>query len=77
MWASKSVSASADVNARTGSVFVANGAKAVQRSIRTGAAAGDWVEVTGGLRAGERVITRGVFNVKAGDPLAIGQVTGE
>jgi multidrug efflux pump subunit AcrA (membrane-fusion protein) len=45
--------------------------------VRTGTPGGDWVEVTAGLRPGERVVTRGVFNVKAGDPLAIGQVTGE
>ena len=66
-----------DVNAKTGSVFVVNGATADLREVRTGTPGGDWVEVTAGLRPGERVVTRGVFNVKAGDPLAIGQVTGE
>jgi RND family efflux transporter MFP subunit len=66
-----------NVDAKAGAVFVANGATAESRDVRTGMLAGDWVEVTSGLRPGERVITRGVFNVKAGDPLAIGQVTGE
>jgi membrane fusion protein, multidrug efflux system len=66
-----------DVNAKTGSVFVVDGSTATPREVRTGTPVGDWVEVTSGLRPGERVVTRGVFNVKAGDPLAIGQVTGE
>ncbi len=66
-----------DVNTKTGSVYVANRTTAEARQVRTGTAGGDWVEIVSGLRPGERVVTRGVFNVKAGDPLAVGQVTGE
>jgi membrane fusion protein (multidrug efflux system) len=66
-----------DVNAGTGSVFLANGRQAEHRDIRTGAVSGDWVEVAAGLQAGDRVITRGVFNLKDGDPLIVGPESGE
>lgn len=56
-----------DVAARTADLFVADGGVARRKTVRTGAASGDAVEVTSGLSAGESVITRGGFNVKDGD----------
>lgn len=60
-----------DLAARSAVVFVVNGEKAVRKSIETGAAAGDDVEVTKGLSAGEQVVTRGGFNLSDGDRIAV------
>jgi multidrug efflux pump subunit AcrA (membrane-fusion protein) len=38
-----------------------------RKPIQTGAVAGERVEVVGGLRAGEEVVTRGGFNLRDGD----------
>lgn len=56
-----------DTVARSALVFVVEGGKARQRAIQTGAAAGDAVEVTGGLKPGDEVVTRGGFNLRDGD----------
>jgi membrane fusion protein (multidrug efflux system) len=60
-----------DLAARSAVVFVVEGEKAVRRTVGTGAAAGDDVEVTKGLAAGERVVTRGGFNLSDGDRVAV------
>ncbi len=60
-----------DLAARTAVVFVVQGDKAVRRTIETGAGAGDDVEVTKGLSAGEQVVTRGAFNLSEGDRVAV------
>ncbi len=52
-------------------VFVVEGGKAVRKAVETGAAAGDDVEVTRGLVAGESVVTRGGFNLRDGDRVAV------
>jgi RND family efflux transporter MFP subunit len=56
-----------DVAARTGAVFVVRNGVAERRAVRTGAVAGDAVEISGGLAAGERVVTRGAFTLRHGD----------
>ena len=43
----------------------------MRRKIATGAAAGDDVEVASGLSAGERVVTRGGFNLSDGDRVTV------
>jgi RND family efflux transporter MFP subunit len=56
-----------DTAGRTGSVFVLEGGVVRRKPIQTGAVAGERVEVVGGLRAGEEVVTRGGFNLRDGD----------
>jgi membrane fusion protein, multidrug efflux system len=56
--------------AKKGSVFVVEGETARLRQVQTGTVAGDLVEVVGGLKAGERYVTRGGFNLKDGDRVA-------
>jgi RND family efflux transporter MFP subunit len=56
-----------DVEARTAAVFVVVGETAERRRIRTSAVHGDLVEATDGLAVGERVATRGAFNLRHGD----------
>jgi membrane fusion protein, multidrug efflux system len=56
-----------DVEAGTAFVFVIQGGVAQRRDVRTGAASGERVEVTSGLEDGERVATRGAFNLRPGD----------
>jgi RND family efflux transporter MFP subunit len=47
-------------------VFVPVGATEFQvRTVETGVAAGDWVQITRGLAAGERVVTTGAFQLKS------------
>ena len=65
-----------DVEARTGDIFVVTGEIANRRTIRTGSAIGDLIEVTSGLKAGEQVVTRGGFNIKDGDRVSVTLVNG-
>ncbi len=60
-----------DLAARSAVVFVVEGEKAVRKTVETGAGAGDDVEVTKGLSAGERVVTRGSFNLSDGDRVTV------
>jgi RND family efflux transporter MFP subunit len=66
-----------DTDAGTAEVFVVAGATARRRAVRTGADAGDLVEVSGGLGAGERVATRGAYNLREGDRVAVTAPPGE
>jgi membrane fusion protein (multidrug efflux system) len=65
-----------DVVGKKGDIFVVNGEVATRRTIGTGGAMGDLIEVTSGLKAGEQVITRGGFNVKDGDRISVVQGSG-
>ena len=60
-----------DVVKQEGVVFVVNGEKAGRRAVQTGKAAGDAVEITGGLAAGETVVTAGAFNLQDGDRVRV------
>jgi membrane fusion protein (multidrug efflux system) len=60
-----------DIEGGRAEVFTVAEGVARRRSIGTGAAVGDAVEVTGGLQAGEAVITRGGFNVRDGDRVTV------
>jgi membrane fusion protein (multidrug efflux system) len=64
--------ASWDVDKQTAEVFVLDGDRARQRSIQTGAVSGDTIEVRSGLSAGDRVVTRGGYNLKDGDRVKVG-----
>ena len=46
--------------AGTARVFVVAGDRAEERIVMTGQAVGDQVEITSGLKAGERVVANGV-----------------
>lgn len=65
-----------DVERNTGEVFVVNGGVAERRTVRTGQTTGDSVEVVEGLAAGEKVVTRGGFNLRPGDRVHIGTPEG-
>jgi len=56
-----------DTEAKKGAVFVVAGDTARLRPVATGTTAGDLVEIATGLRAGERYVSRGGFNLKDGD----------
>jgi membrane fusion protein, multidrug efflux system len=62
-----------DTEARKGAVFVVAGDTARLRPVATGIAAGDLVEIAAGLRAGERYVSRGGFNLKDGDRVLVEQ----
>jgi RND family efflux transporter MFP subunit len=66
-----------DVAARKGEVFVVEDNVARRREVATGAVRGETIEISAGLRPGETVITRGVFNVKDGDVLKIAGTGGQ
>jgi membrane fusion protein, multidrug efflux system len=56
-------------------VFIVKEDRGELRRVRTGIASGDYVEIPSGLAAGERVVTRGAFNLRNGDRVRI--VTGQ
>ncbi len=60
-----------DTGARTATLFVVEGDLARRVTITTGSTPGDDVEVVGGLDAGRTVVTRGGFNLRDGDRVAI------
>jgi RND family efflux transporter MFP subunit len=60
-----------DLAAKKASVFVVEGGTARLRPVATGAVSGDLVEITAGLKSGDRFVTRGGFNLKDGDRVAV------
>ncbi len=62
-----------DTAGRTGAVFVVETGTARRRTVQTGAAAGESVEVVQGLVAGQEVVTRGGFNLRDGDKVRAAQ----
>ncbi len=64
------------VEERTAEVFVAQGDKAVKRAVKTGLANGVTVEVVEGLKPGEQVVTRGGFQLRDGDRIAVAKGEG-
>ncbi|MHB8077667.1 MAG: efflux RND transporter periplasmic adaptor subunit [Candidatus Krumholzibacteriia bacterium] len=66
-----------DVASHQAEVFAVQGDVARRCRIETGEAGNDVVEVTGGLAAGDRVITRGAFNVRDGDRVNVVAAAGE
>jgi RND family efflux transporter MFP subunit len=66
-----------DVPGKKADLFVVQEDTARRRTVGTGALAGDRVEVTNGVEAGELVVTRGGFNVKDGDKVNVTRINGE
>jgi membrane fusion protein, multidrug efflux system len=60
-----------DVEKRTAEVLVVSGDRAQRRTVETGATAGDAIEIRSGLAAGDRVVTRGGYNLKDGDRVTV------
>jgi len=60
-----------DIAAKKGETFVAEGGIARLRRVKTGLVSGEKVEIVEGLSAGEKIIIRGAFNIKDGDPIKI------
>jgi membrane fusion protein, multidrug efflux system len=60
-----------DVKTGRGSVWVVLQDRSQRREVQTGALERDWVEITAGLAAEDRVIVRGGFNIQAGDPVKV------
>jgi RND family efflux transporter MFP subunit len=67
----RSAVGSFDTQARKGSLFVVENNVARKREIQSGAVTGDLVEIAVGLKAGEKYIIRGGFNLKDGDIVAV------
>ena len=65
-----------DVERHVGEVFVVTGETAERRSVRTGQTTADSVEVVEGLAAGDRVVTRGGFNLRPGDRIQVASSQG-
>lgn len=66
-----------DAAAGKGDLVVVDNAVARRRTVRTGSAAGDLVEISSGLSKGETVVIRGGFNVKEGDRVNVVKKNGE
>ncbi|MCM2358788.1 MAG: efflux RND transporter periplasmic adaptor subunit [Geobacteraceae bacterium] len=62
-----------DMAARKASVFVVEGDAARLRQVETGAVAGELVEIAAGLKAGEKYVSRGGFNLNDGDQVLVAQ----
>lgn len=62
-----------DVDGKKGDIFVMEGEMARRRSIQIGSVSGDLVEVSAGVSPGDRIITRGGFNLKQGDRVKVAQ----
>lgn len=60
-----------DVATGRGELYVTSGSSVERRSVKLGAGIGDAVEVLSGLTPGEKVVTRGGFNVRPGDPIEV------
>ena len=65
-----------DVERNTGEIFVINGELAERRAVRTGEVTGESVEIVNGIAAGDRVVTRGGFNLRPGDRVQIANPKG-
>ncbi len=65
-----------DVQSRKAEVFVLDGDTARRRSVSTGTVSGDEVEIASGLAAGDVVVTRGAFNLRDGDRVALAAAQG-
>ncbi len=64
-----------DVEQAVAEVFVVSGETVERRSVRIGQTADAAVEVVDGLAAGDKVVTRGGFNLRPGDRVAVASPT--
>lgn len=68
---SRAVLANLDLAAGRAVLFVVEGDKALRREVSTGTVSGEQVEIVAGLKSGERYVTRGGFNLRDGDRVAV------
>ena len=73
----RSVLAAWDTGAGRGRLFVLEGETVRLRQVATGVQNGDLVEVSSGLRPGERVVVRGGFTLKDGDTVTVAGAVGQ
>jgi membrane fusion protein, multidrug efflux system len=66
-----------DPATRKGVVFVVTGDRVQRKDVVTGSAAAEDVEITNGLTAGDTVVTRGAFNLRDGDRVAVARPVAE
>ena len=67
----RAVLAGLDLTAGKAFLFVVTGDKAERRAVQTGAISGEQVEIVAGLKAGERYVSRGAFNLRDGDRVSV------
>ncbi|HIJ80957.1 MAG TPA: efflux RND transporter periplasmic adaptor subunit [Desulfuromonadales bacterium] len=67
----RSALASWDSSGGKGTLFVITGDSVKNRPVTTGEISGDLVEITSGVAAGERYVSRGGFNLKDGDKVQV------
>lgn len=60
-----------DLEKREAVLYALDGATARKRTVTTGATSGERVEIVSGLASGERVVTRGGFNLRDGDTVEV------
>lgn len=65
-----------DLDRKTAEVWVVKGDQVEKRTVTTGASTDGIVEVVSGAQAGEQVVTRGGFNIRAGDRVAVSKGEG-
>jgi membrane fusion protein, multidrug efflux system len=65
-----------DPASRSGAVYVVSGDRAQKKTVSTGAATAEAIEIATGLAAGDTVITRGAFNLREGDRVSVVPSTG-
>jgi len=65
-----------NLDQQTAEVWVVKGEQVEKRTVGTGASADGIVEVVSGVQAGDQVVTRGGFNIRTGDRVAISKGEG-
>jgi len=60
-----------DLTAKKGSLFIIHNGVARRSAVVTGTANGERIEIVSGLKAGQRLVVRGGFNLKDGDKVVI------
>ncbi len=65
-----------NLDQKTAEVWVVKGEQVEQRTVGTGASADGIVEVVSGVQAGDQVVTRGGFNIRTGDRVAVSKGEG-
>lgn len=66
-----------DTSGRKGTLFLVERGVAKARQVSTGVVSNDLVEVVAGVNAGETYVTRGAFNLKDGDKVAVAAAGGK
>ncbi len=65
-----------NLDQQTAEVWVVKGEQVEKRTVGTGASADGIVEVVSGVQAGDQVVTRGGFNIRTGDRVAVSKGEG-